>query len=494
MYEPKDERNDENLDIDMSTVSDEVAEHVERQLEELDYKELYGDEPSAYSDAGYILSEEAPTTPRRYYTIPPKEEKPPKEPKAEPRQRRSGGRIFAGFFACLLIGCVIGFGVAGIIEAESPDASLETPPIETSEPSPTPLLSINNSPKEKEPSNASSIYNHATSEVVGIRTEIVGYNIFGQQTTNAVSGTGFIVSEDGYIITNYHVIEDARKRDAEVNVILYSGESYTATIVGYEANDSDIAVLKIDATGLNPVTLGDSGEIQVGEPVYAVGNPLGELTYTMTDGMISALDREISNTDAYTGETKTVNMFQISAAVNSGNSGGPVYNERGEVVGVVTAKYSSSGVEGLGFAIPINDAVSIANDIIENGYVSGKPWLGVNVQSMPQNVANYYNVPAGSLVVFLEPGKCSELAGVRVGDIITGVDEYEVRGNSELKAALKNYKGGDAILLTVFRNGEYTSITVTLDEAVPEEDSVNEQTQSVIRYPGNYNNSMSMDF
>ena len=332
---------------------------------------------------------------------------------------------------------------------------------------------------------ATDIYNIATSQVVGIRTEVTGYNIWGQVTTNAVSGTGFIVSEDGYIITNHHVIEDAYKGGYEVNVILYNGDSYVAEIVGYEKADSDIAVLKIDAAGLNPAKLGDSGAMAVGETVYAVGNPLGELTYTMTRGMISALDREIttSYTEGYNTFTSTMNMFQMDAAVNSGNSGGPVYNAKGEVIGVVTAKSNASGTEGLGFAIPINDAVDIANDLITQGYVSGKPYMGITAETMPQSVTAYYGVPMGAFVRSVEPGSASEVAGLQQGDIITKVDDHEVTGSGSLKAVIKEYRAGDTVTVTVYRNGEELSLTLTFDESVPEETSQPANPQD---YYGNF--------
>lgn len=183
----------------------------------------------------------------------------------------------------------------------------------------------------------------------------------------AVSGSGFIASSDGYIITNYHVIQNAYEGNFDINVMTHDGTKYIATVVGTE-QDNDIAVLKIDAEGLNPVTFGDSDELAVGDTVYAVGNPLGELEFSMSTGHVSAKDRAITTEESAT----PINVFQIDAAVNSGNSGGPVYNDQGQVVGVVNAKYSATGVEGIGFAIPANDAVSIANDLITKGYVTGK--------------------------------------------------------------------------------------------------------------------------
>ena len=180
-------------------------------------------------------------------------------------------------------------------------------------------------------------------------------------------------------------------------------------------------------------------------------------------------------------------MFQFDAAVNSGNSGGPVYNSRGEVVGVVTAKSSASGTEGLGFAIPINDAVDIANDLITQGYVSGKPYMGITVQTMPQNVSTYYGVPTGAYVYYIEEGSCAQVAGLQLGDIITGLDDYEISGNSDLLAAKKNYSAGDTAQLTVYRGGEYLTLSITFDEDRPEESSSAESSQPT-SYPQNYSN------
>jgi serine protease Do len=468
-------------------LSDSIGEHVERQLRE--GGSAYSD--GSYSDADYILSDEAPTTPRRYYTPPEREPR-----QTEPRQRKQKGvfsRVLAGVLAGVLMGSAVSVGVMGMLQNRSTagaelSANLSGIVTETPEPTPTPLLTVNTTHGDE--MTATDIYAAATAQVVGIRTEITGYNIWGQATTNAVSGTGFIISEDGYILTNHHVIEDAYKGGYDVNVIFYNGDTYVAEIVGFEGEDSDVAVLKIDKTGLTPVTFGDSSTMAVGETVYAVGNPLGELTYTMTRGMVSALDREISTrtTVGNTYVTTTMNMFQFDAAVNSGNSGGPVYNSRGEVVGMVSAKYAASGVEGLGFALPINDVIDIANDLITKGYVSGKPTMGIQAQNMPQNVASYYGVPTGSYVYMIDEGSAAERAGLQKGDIITAIDGRTVSGNSDLIAAEKNYKAGDTATLTVYRDGSSIQVEITFDEQKPDEDVAIQQTdaqQGTSRYfPG----------
>ena len=305
----------------------------------------------------------------------------------------------------------------------------------------------------------SEIYALGCEQAVGVTTTVVTENFFGQQTQNAVAGSGFIISEDGYILTNYHVIEYAAAYDYDLTVMTAAGDEYKASVVGYDM-DNDIAVIKIEATGLSPVVFGDSDYIQVGEQVYAIGNPLGELSFSQTTGAISALDRVIT-TDA----NSSINMFQFDAAVNSGNSGGPLYNSRGEVIGVVTAKYKASGVEGLGFAVPINDAVSIAQQLIENGYVTGKAYLGIFPEDIEEYVVRYYGIPAGAYVAGVTPDTCADKAGIETGDIITAIDGSETRSVEELKAVLKTHSAGEEVELTVYRAGKEMKITVTLDEA-----------------------------
>lgn len=305
---------------------------------------------------------------------------------------------------------------------------------------------------------ATEIYTLACEQVVGISSTIRGYNTFGQLSSAAVSGTGFIISEDGYILTNNHVVEDAYDDGGTVTVMLHDGSEYPAEIVGVASGDTDVAVLKIEATGLKPVTFGDSDEMLVGEDIYVVGNPLGELTYTMTAGIVSALDRAV----AFDSSTK-ISMFQLDAAVNSGNSGGPVYNACGEVIGVVTAKYGSYGVEGLGFAIPINDAVKIAEELVENGYIS-RPWFGIIVATMTAADAEERGSVAGAYVSSVEEGSCAEEAGIKAGDVITALGDTPVTTTDDLSEAKKAYRGGDSASVTVYRDGETLTLDVTFDE------------------------------
>ncbi|MCC8358061.1 MAG: S1C family serine protease [Oscillospiraceae bacterium] len=251
--------------------------------------------------------------------------------------------------------------------------------------------------------------------------------------------------------------------------MMYDETEYVAEIVGFD-EDSDIAVLKIDATGLNAAELGDSDELVVGQEIYAVGNPLGELTYTMTSGIVSATNRTIT-----TEEGVAMNMFQIDAAVNSGNSGGPVYNTSGQVIGIVTAKYSDTGVEGLGFAIPINEAIHIANQILTYGYVTDKAYMGVSARTVTATIAEYYGMVEGAYIDSVNEGSAAEAAGLEVGDIITAVDDTTISSASDLTNAVKSYRAGDTAELTVFRDDEYITLTITFDEKLPDEETKEEE-------------------
>lgn len=313
------------------------------------------------------------------------------------------------------------------------------------------------------------VYAQTVNSVVGITTESTT-NIFGQEAVAASAGSGFILSEDGYIITNCHVVEGADT----IQVSLFNGDEFPAELVGADKG-YDIAVLKIEANGLPKVTVGDSDQLKVGEEVVAIGNPLGELTFTMTNGILSALDREI-NTDG-----NPQNMLQTNAAINSGNSGGPLFDMDGNVIGVTTAKYSgatSSGttIEGLGFAIPINDALRVAYNLVEYGYVKGQAYLGVTVKTIPSDMAAYYGLPLGPRVESVNPGSCAEKAGIQVGDIVVKFNGQKVENNPTLMSALKKTKAGDVVNMTLFRAGAEVEVSVTLDER-PSEETLNQQLQ-----------------
>ena len=334
----------------------------------------------------------------------------------------------------------------------------------------------------------SEVYALTVNSVVGITTEATT-NVFGQQAVSASAGTGFILSEDGYIITNQHVVEGADT----IKVALYNGESYDAELVGGDSS-YDIAVLKIEAEGLQPVSVGNSDDLQVGESVVAIGNPLGELTWTMTNGIISALNREI-NTDGSAQNIQT--MIQTNAAINSGNSGGPLFDMDGNVIGVTSAKYSGSttsgtSIEGLGFAIPINDALRVAYDLVEYGYVKGA-YLGVSLRDLTTDTASYYSLPVGPRVEEVTEGSCAEKAGVQVGDIIISFNGVDVESYNDLAGQLKKVNAGDTVEMVVYRSGEEVTLSVTLDEKpqTTETDSQHSETQ---QRPEGYIEELPDDF
>ena len=460
MYEPADnEQKNENTNPEQQS-SGGYSGDTDRVNGEYHYKNGYTQK--IYSDAHYVPENEN-TVPPRYYT-------PPEKPVKAPKEKKPHGKWVKALCLCLvcaLLGGLCGAGImAGSMNSRiaAVEQRLEEQAKETlsigSQTSSTPApVSTTTAAKP-----IAAIYDQACNEVVGITTEVTYTNFFGQTSSSAVSGSGFIVSPDGYILTNYHVIEYAYKGNYAITVMLHDGTRYEASIVGVE-DCNDIAVLKIDASGLDPVTFGDSDKLSVGDDVYAVGNPLGELEFSMTTGHVSALDRLITTEDG----SEAINMFQIDAAVNSGNSGGPVYNANGEVVGIVTAKYSDTGVEGLGFAIPINDAAKIANDLITKGYVTGKAYMGVSIDERYNSMySQYYNMPIGAFVKSVESGSCAESAGIQAGDIITRLGDVEITGYTDLKQAIKQYSAGDSAELELYRAGESRTLTVIFDEAVPD--------------------------
>ncbi|MCL2392296.1 MAG: S1C family serine protease [Oscillospiraceae bacterium] len=304
---------------------------------------------------------------------------------------------------------------------------------------------------------AEDIYDMALTQVVGIQTEVPSMGVFGNMSTNTVAGTGFIISADGYILTNYHVIEPAQLNNLPIIVVMVDGTEYEAEVIGYEQSN-DVALIKIEASGLTPAVLGDSDNVRVGQTIFAIGNPFGNLVYTMTDGIVSALDRDV------TVEGKVINTFQFSAAVNRGNSGGPIYDTNGEVIGIVTAKLSRGDVEGIGFAIPINDAIEIASGLIEHGYIAGRPLIGITGQTVTRGHAEYYGWVVGAYVREVNPGSAAAYAGLEVGDIITGLGESQVTSMDTLRAAMRRYRAGDTTAVQIWRAGQNIEMMLTFDE------------------------------
>lgn len=332
-------------------------------------------------------------------------------------------------------------------------------------------VSVSGSPlSTAEGLSPSQVYAMNVNSVVAISNQSTT-NIFGQISETAASGTGFIISQDGYILSNYHVVEGAER----LTVMTYMGTEYEARLMGYDEMN-DVAVLKVEATGLDAVTIGSSDDLIVGDQVVAIGNPLGELTSSLTVGYISAKDRTI-NTDG-----SLINMMQTDAAINPGNSGGPLFNMKGEVIGITTAKYSGStgsgaSIEGIGFAIPIADAIGMTEDLIAHGYLKNQAYLGVTVRDVGSDISAMYSLPLGSYVQSVTAGSCAETAGIQPKDIIIGVGEYTVEGNSTLQSALRKFKAGDTTTITVYRAGAVVELTITFDERPQDPNASLEQPQ-----------------
>lgn len=303
--------------------------------------------------------------------------------------------------------------------------------------------------------SASQIYEQNVNSVVAIvSTKRVSESDKVAQSTAA--GTGFIITEDGYIVTNHHVIDGATK----ITVILHNGTEYVASLVGSDANN-DLAVVKINAAHLDPVTMGSSSQMQVGDQVLAIGNALGEFTASLTVGYISGMDRNVST------DGTVINMIQTDAAINSGNSGGPLFNARGEVIGITTAKYSgtsSSGasIEGIGFAIPLDDVIGMIEDLRDLGYIRST-FLGVMVFEVDTSIALTYNLPQGVYVQEVTPGYCAEKAGILAKDIIIELGGHQIKTMNDLSRALRSFEPGTTVTVVVWRAGREIALSITLD-------------------------------
>ena len=305
------------------------------------------------------------------------------------------------------------------------------------------------------------VYERNVNAVVAVTVQIEGYDDYGRATSGLASGTGFFITADGYVVTNYHVIEGG----TEITVTTHDDEEYSAEIVGYEANN-DLAVLKVEGENLPYVTLGKSEDLLVGDQVVAIGNVLSTFASSLTVGYVSGVDRVVDT------EGTAMNMIQTDVAINSGNSGGPLFNMNGEVVGITTAKFSgnsSSGasIEGIGFAIPIDDVRGMIEDLKTHGYVTGA-YLGVMVLDVDTN-AQFYGLPAGAYVESADEGSAAQKSGILPGDIITEVGGYAVTSVSDLTRVLRKFEAGQDVSVEVYRAGQYKTLSVTLDEKPREE-------------------------
>jgi len=429
----------------------------------------------------------------------PQQEPPLEQAKKELRRGKHTGLKLVALLAAVAIVAALGgsaltaainaLGKQNLAQQDAVDAMAEQPaeePTEAAGPEAPYQLARKPLPAEL-PSNdgdktltPKQVYKMNVGAVCGIATQVTT-NVWGQTATTSCAGSGFVLTQDGYVVTNNHVVSDAD--EGTVIVRLYSGEEYTADIVGTDSMN-DVALLKIETEGLQTVTVGNSDEIEVGEIVEAIGNPLGELTFTMTAGYISALDREIN------ADGTPINMLQTDAAINSGNSGGPLFDMNGNVIGITTAKVSGeteSGVtiEGIGFAIPINDVMRVVYDLQQYGRVRGRAYLGVTLQDLDSTVAATYNLPAGPQIVTVTEGSCAEKAGLQPRDIILEFAGREIGSYTDVVSALSKQQAGDTVTMRIYRAGAELEVTLTLDErpdeteiAAVEEQANQQQTPS----------------
>jgi len=398
-------------------------------------------------------------------TVPPTEV-PPQQPAApEPPKKKkhhvNGGKVARSAVA-LVLAAVMGFA-GGYVGSQMNGSKVVIQQV-------APSGSSSSSGSDSSITSASASGSSLTTEqvadlvspsVVVITTEQVVYSQwswYGQSQVESGAGSGVIISSDGYILTCDHVVSGAS------NITVTIGDDdYTATVVG-EDSTSDVAVLKIDANGLTPAVVGDSDTLTVGDNVLAVGNPLGELGGTVTSGIVSALNRSVSIQSS--GSVNTMSLVQMDASVSPGNSGGGLFNMNGELVGVVNAKSSDSDAEGLGFAIPINDAMKVAQDLLENGYVTGRPYMGItylavtDAQTAQQLGVNAYGIYVADVV----KGGPADKAGLKVGDRIVSIDGTEVAQKTDLGTIIQQHSAGDTLSITVARGGQMQTVSLTLGE------------------------------
>ena len=401
--------------------------------------------------------------------VPPVPPQPPVQPaapepskKAKKKHHVNGGKVARSAVA-LVLAAVMGFagGYVGSQMNGSKVVIQQAAPSTSASSSSGSDGSITSASASGSSLSTEQVADQVSPSVVVITTEQVVYSQwswYGQNQVESGAGSGVIISSDGYILTCAHVVDGA-----STITVTIDDKDYTATLVG-EDTTSDIAVIKIDADGLTPATVGDSDSLKVGQSVMAVGNPLGELGGTVTGGMISALNRSV--TIQGTSSTNTMSLIQMDASVSPGNSGGGLFNMNGELIGIVNAKSSSSDAEGLGFAIPINDAIKVAEELLQNGYVTGRPYLGISylavtdAQTAQQLGVNSYGV----YIMEVVKGGPAEQAGLKAGDRIVSIDGTEIASKDDLGTLMQKHAAGDTLSITVARDGQMQTVSVTLGE------------------------------
>ena len=413
-------------------------------------------EPQAEPQVEAQAEEQPAASPEVTYT------QPVVTPEVPKKKKKKGhtGKIIAVALVCSLIGGILGTAggiflmqklsaghpaapgaTTNFIEGQRPDTVIDIHKIDTS--------------KVMTPAE---VYAANVDSTVGITTSITT-NFWGYQTTSAASGSGFIISPDGYILTNHHVIEGS----SSITVSFYDGTSKEAKLIGYDASN-DIAVLKVEAENLKPVILGDSANLNVGDTVLAIGNPLGELTFSLTVGAVSALERAVT-----TSSGVTMNLMQTDCAINSGNSGGALFNLYGEVIGITNAKYSTSSsseasIDNIGFAIPLNNIRSIVESLIKNGYIA-KPYIGVSVTDVSEEMQSY-GLPKGAAVKSVTEESPAQKAGIKINDIITHADGKEIGSSSDLVKLVGECEVDQVLKLKIYRQGQTLEMELTVGQQI----------------------------
>ena len=354
----------------------------------------------------------------------------------KPKKNRLGLKIAALALACALIGGAAGAGITHHAFASARGSTQ----IEGSDRQVAEVRQVKVDGKQQ--LTMPEVYAANVNSVVSINVSTTT-NVFGRTTESAASGSGFFITKDGYILTNYHVIECA----STVKVTAFDGTTYDAAVIGGD-EDYDIAVIKVEGTNFQPVVIGKSGSVQIGETVAAVGNPLGELTFSMSQGIVSCVNRAINV----------------------------------EFICIVSAKYSSysnTSVEGIGFAIPIDDVLAMVKDIMTDGYVTNKPYIGITPQNMTAQMAQQYryDVTQGVFVCSVEPGSAAEKAGLQMGDVITKIGDTAISDMNDLNAAKKSYRAGDTVTLTIYRAGGTKEVELTFDAAPQTQETAQDSSQ-----------------
>ena len=410
---------------------------------------------------------ETPENPAPYYEVGASEEQrsntvPPKPQKSRKRTGRKVVKVIALLLAASIFGCVAGLlsGSVGTlllmgVKQVSSSTTVTTIHQGNREPNKMEIENVNTG----ELMTPAQVYAANVNATVGISTAITTTNYWGYPTTTAVAGSGFILTSDGYIATNYHVVENG----SDIKVTLFNGNEYKAQLMGYNEN-KDIAILKINVNDLPHVVLGDSDQVLVGEQIMAIGNPLGELTFSLSVGVVSAVDREV-----LFAEGNRMNLIQTDCAINSGNSGGAMFNAYGEVVGIATGKYSGDSgsgayIDNIGFAVPINDIKGMLQQVIEKGYAS-RAYLGIVFTDVDERM-QFYGVPKGASVNSVDAGSPAEKGGLKPYDVITVFNGQTVENKEDLVAAVDACAPNQKVSVTISRSGVTMELEITLGEKV----------------------------